>query len=110
MTQPPGEDVGGDLIPMPDDRVRPKPAPSRHGGAHGFVVILMTAFAVIGICAMFAFITVKWPGETSRYVIAVFVFSVVGFISSASIAVFTAARGMVTSSTGRSGNPPRSAN
>ncbi|HVM35374.1 MAG TPA: hypothetical protein VM784_08525 [Actinomycetota bacterium] len=112
MTEPPGEDVGGDLIRLPDDRVAPRPAappPARHGGSHGFVVTLMAAFAVIGICAMFAFITVKWPGETSRYVIAVFVFSVVGFISCASIAVFTAARGMVASSTARDGNHPRSA-
>jgi hypothetical protein len=52
----------------------------------------MSLFAFIGIFSMLAFITVGWPDETGRYVIGVFVFSIVGFITSASIAIFSAAR------------------
>lgn len=86
----------GHVVPLPVDTASaPKaPPPPRHRGAHGLVVTLMAAFAFLGIGALFAFITVEWPGESSRYVMAVFMFSVVGFIACASIAVFTAARGM----------------
>jgi len=41
---------------------------------------------------MLAFITISWPDDSSRYVVAVFVASIVGFMTSASLAVFSAAR------------------
>jgi hypothetical protein len=52
----------------------------------------MALSAVIGFVALFAFITIGWPGRTGRYVIAVVVFSVVAFMVSAATAVFAAAR------------------
>jgi hypothetical protein len=41
---------------------------------------------------MLAFITISWPDDSSRYVVVVFMVAVVGFVTSASIAVFSAAR------------------
>lgn len=52
----------------------------------------MSFFALLGIASIFAFITITWPGDTGRYVTGVFVVSIIGFVSSASAAVFTAAR------------------
>lgn len=112
MTQPP-EESGGDIIRLPRNHTAAETTrrpPTRHAGGHGFVVTLMAIFALVGIGAMFAFITVKWPEDTGRYVMGVFVLSVVGFISCASIAVFTAARGMVTSHSTGEGDTGRSAN
>jgi hypothetical protein len=52
----------------------------------------MAVSALLGIGAMLAFITISWPDDTSRYVLAVFMVSVIGFVASASLAVFSAAR------------------
>lgn len=65
-----------------------EPQPRLHRMAIGG----MATFALLGILAMLAFITVAWPGESRRYVIAVFIFSGVGFLACASTAVFSAAR------------------
>ena len=59
---------------------------------HGIATIAMASFAIIGFLAMFAFITVGWPGNSGRYVIVVVVLAGVGFLASAAIAVFAAAR------------------
>jgi hypothetical protein len=59
---------------------------------HGAATVSMAAFAVIGFLAMFAFITVGWPGKSGRYVIAIVFLAGVGFLASAAIAVFAAAR------------------
>jgi phosphate/sulfate permease len=55
-------------------------------------ILGMAVSALLGIGAMLAFITISWPDDTSRYVVAVFVASVIGFMTSASLAVFSAAR------------------
>jgi hypothetical protein len=52
----------------------------------------MALFALLGIAAMLAFITVSWPDDTSRYVLIVFTVSVIGFMACAGTAVFSAAR------------------
>lgn len=52
----------------------------------------MAASALVGIVATFLFVTVTWPGETGRYVGATIFLAVVGFVASAAIAIFTAAR------------------
>jgi hypothetical protein len=59
---------------------------------HGAATVAMAVFAVVGFLAMFAFITVGWPGNSGRYVIAVVFLSGVGFLASGAIAVFAAAR------------------
>ncbi|MDQ3986490.1 MAG: hypothetical protein M3280_08335 [Actinomycetota bacterium] len=59
---------------------------------HRLAISGMALSALTGILAMLAFITVTWPGDTGRYVIAVFVGSGIGFLACASTAVFSAAR------------------
>jgi hypothetical protein len=73
--------------PREEERTPPRPA-----GLHGVAVLGMAVFALLGIAAMLAFITISWPDDTSRYVVIVFAASVVGFMSCAFIAVFSAAR------------------
>lgn len=41
---------------------------------------------------MLAIITISWPDDLSRYPMAIFMASVVTFMTSASVAVFSAAR------------------
>ena len=62
------------------------------GRLHAVAMAGMALFAVVGILATLAFITVGWPGDTGRRVIAVVVFSAFGFIASASAAILAAAR------------------
>ena len=52
----------------------------------------MALSALTGIMSMLAFITVTWPGDTGRYVVAVFIGSGICFLACASMAVFSAAR------------------
>lgn len=52
----------------------------------------MALSALVGIIAMFGFITIRWPGETGRFAMAAFFVSVIVFLVCASAAVFTAAR------------------
>lgn len=52
----------------------------------------MAGFAVLGIVATLAFITVGWPGDTGRRVIAVIILSALAFMACASAAVLSAAR------------------
>jgi hypothetical membrane protein len=65
---------------------------SRPGRLHGFAIATMALSAVVGFVALFAFITVGWPGRSGRTVIAVVVISAVVFLVSGSVAVFAAAR------------------
>ncbi|HYN35379.1 MAG TPA: hypothetical protein VEV82_00225 [Actinomycetota bacterium] len=68
-------------------------APTKpQGPLHRAAIAGMTICAIVGILSMLAFITVSWPEESSRYVVAVLIGSGVGFLASASIAVFSAAR------------------
>jgi hypothetical protein len=68
------------------------PAPSRPGGMHALGISGMAVCALVGISSMLAFISVHWPGETGRFVIAVLVGSTIGFLAFASVAVLAAAR------------------
>jgi hypothetical protein len=52
----------------------------------------MAASALVGIASLFLFATVHWPGQISRVILAIFFFSALGFVASASAAVFSAAR------------------
>ena len=71
--------------------VAPVP-PSRPSRLHGLAIAGMATCAIVGIIAMLVFITVTWPDDTGRYVIGVFIGSGVGFMTCASLAVFSAAR------------------
>ena len=74
----------------------PEPAPAEPAPAqsrlHRLAIAGMAVCAVIGILSMLAFITVTWPEDTGRYVIGVFIASGIGFMTCASLAVFSAAR------------------
>ena len=52
----------------------------------------MALSALAGIAATIAFITVGWTSRAGHWVVAAVVFAAVGFLTFASIAVFTAAR------------------
>jgi hypothetical protein len=53
----------------------------------------MTALcAALAIASLLAFVTVSWSGSTRRGVIAIALFSVVGFLAGVAITVFSAAR------------------
>jgi hypothetical protein len=89
-----GSDPSDNVVPLGVEPPTPvAPAPSRPPSRlHGLAIIGMAVFALVGIAAMLAFITISWPDDSSRYVVAVFVASIVGFMTSASLAVFSAAR------------------
>ena len=87
------EDDPQNVVPL-GRSVEPTTAepPRRPGRLHGLAIAGMAVFALVGILSMLAFITVTWPNETGRYVIGVFIGSGVGFMTCASLAVFSAAR------------------
>lgn len=79
--------LAGDYAPEPEeDEGSP---PSR---LHGAFTTGMAVSALVGIASMFAFITIGWSESTRGYVLGVFFFSVLIFLTCASAAVFTAAR------------------
>lgn len=78
--------LGTDPIPEP---VVPPTPPSR---VHGLAISGMAMFALVGIVAMFLFVTVNWPDDTGRWVIGTLFVCGLGFIGCASAAVFSAAR------------------
>jgi hypothetical protein len=80
-------------VRLPADHV--PPAPPRHkslGRMHSIATAGMALSAAVGILAMLAFVTVGWPGRSGRYVVVAAVVAALVFVTSASIAVFAAAR------------------
>jgi hypothetical protein len=75
----------GHQAPTPTRVLRP-------GRVHGLAIAGMALFSLVGIAATLAFITIGWPEDSGRYVIAVIFVSVVGFLLCAAMAVFAAAR------------------
>ena len=73
------------------DRPEARP-PSRPGRAHGLAIAGMSLCALAGVIALLAFITVRWPGTSGETLKVVFLFSGVGFMTCASMAVFFAMR------------------
>ena len=90
----------GDRDPEPEGEDVTPP-----GRLHGAFIGGMATSALIGTAAMFAFITVGWPENTQRYVVAVMIVSVVVFLTCASAAVFTAARETYPSRSGGEDKP-----
>jgi hypothetical protein len=83
------------VVSLPGERVATPtaPAPTRSTSAlHTAAVAGMALSAFIGIAAMLAFISVRWPGDTGRFVIAVCIGAGISFMACASTAVFSAAR------------------
>ena len=59
---------------------------------HGLAMLGATVSGLIAAGCLFAFITVRWPGDSGRRVIGVMLFSILVSIACAAIAVFSAAR------------------
>ena len=78
-------------VEAPSENETSKPTP-RVGRLHGLSIIGMAISALVGIATVLAFITISWPDGLGRYLMAILVFSIVGFMTSASLAVFSAAR------------------
>lgn len=93
MTTPSSEPAGEKVVRLPADfEPEPEPAPAPPSRLHGMFIAGMAISALIGVAALFAFITVGWPESIRRYIIALFFFAGVAFLACASAAVFTAAR------------------
>ena len=82
------------VVRLPGEGPPPEPplAPSPPGRLHGLAIAGMGLSALVGVAAVLAFITITWPADMSRYVVAVFLASGVVFLACASTAVFSAAR------------------
>jgi hypothetical protein len=83
------------IVELPNAAPAPTPEPKKvtpPSKLHAAAIAGMAICAIVGILALLARITIGWPGDSDRYVMAIFVFAGVGFLTSASIAVFSAAR------------------
>ncbi len=58
---------------------------------HAVATTLMAVFAIIALFCALVFVTVRWPGETGRFVKVALVGAVIGFVASAWIAMLAAA-------------------
>jgi hypothetical protein len=52
----------------------------------------MAISALVGTVATLAFVSVRWPGDTGRFLIAAVFLCAVAFLAFSSVAVFSAAR------------------
>ena len=73
--------------------IQPPPPPaSPPSPLHGTAIAGMALCALTGIISLLAFITVRWPGNSSRFVMGVFIASGFGLLLCCCLAVFSAAR------------------
>ncbi len=68
--------------PQFEDPPEPKPM----GRVHGLGTFGMAVSALIGIVALLALVTIRWPEETGRIPKTVIVISIIGFIVCAALA------------------------
>jgi hypothetical protein len=80
------------VVPLRQDALPAAPRPSGPGRLHGLAIAGIAVSALAGITSTLAFVTIRWPGSTGRFLIAVLFMSVIVFVVSASTAVLTAAR------------------
>jgi hypothetical protein len=85
-----------DIVELPPEvsgaYIDPPPPPSRHRGSHRWLMGAALASFIVAVLSMVAFVTVRWPGDSGRILVGIFLFSILGFLACASAAVFTAAR------------------
>ena len=87
-----GPERGQPVVLLKHEGLPPPPRPSGPGRLHGLAIAGIAVSALAGIVSTLAFVTIRWPGSTGRYLIAVLFTSVIVFVVSASTAVLTAAR------------------
>jgi hypothetical protein len=95
LTEPTGIDAesSAEIVVLKTDTVpAPAPPPGPPGKLHGAAITGIAISALVGIASILAFVTVGWPGDSGRYVLAVFALSGATFMISAVAAVFAAAR------------------
>lgn len=81
------------VVPLGVEPPSEEPPPSLPTSRlHSAAVFASALFALLGIGSWLAFVTVNWSGTPRRIVIAVTLFSVVGFLAAVAITVFSAAR------------------
>ncbi len=104
MTPSPQEPPAGDkVVRLPADYEPPaNPPPAPPGRLHGMFIGGMAVSALVGVAALFAFITVGWPETIRRYIIGLFFFAGISFLACASAAVFSAARDTYPTRSGKS--------
>jgi hypothetical protein len=73
---------------VPEPQPKPKPLSRLHSVATGGMALC----AFLGIFSLLALVTVRWPGNSNRYVVGLLLFAIFGFLLWGSIAVFSAAR------------------
>jgi hypothetical protein len=80
------------VVPLPDSHMQHAEEPvTPPGRLHGLSIAGMAVCALVGIVAMFAFVTINW-GTSGRYFVGAFIAAGIGFLACASTAVLTAAR------------------
>jgi hypothetical protein len=94
---PDGRDrIDRDIVPLRPDAPPPSPElprPTRRpSGLHAMATAGMALCALVVILSGIAFLTIGWPGQSGRVVIAVGMGGVIGFLACVSAAVLTAAR------------------
>lgn len=88
-----GDDADGRIVPLDVEPPPAEPPPRvRHSALYSMSLAGMALAALVGIGSMMTFIAVRWPGDTGRYVVGVFLVAIVVFLVSAATALFTAAR------------------
>lgn len=90
MTERGPDDIVIDLgvEPLREPVSVPRPTSRLHSTA----VALTTACGVLALISTLAFVTIGWPGTSRRIVIAVLLFTTVGFITGVAITILGAAR------------------
>ena len=82
------------IVPLRAEPTTPEPPAKPKGLSriHGTATVGMALCAFTGIFALLALITVRWPGGSNRFVVAILLGAAFGFLLCGSIAVFSAAR------------------
>lgn len=75
-----------------DSAEEPPPKGPRPSRAHGIGIAGMAISALVGIVAVLAFVSVRWPDDSGRFLIGTVFLCAVAFMAFSSIAVFSAAR------------------
>jgi hypothetical protein len=85
---------GPTVVSLPTDgaAAEPEPKPKRLSRLHSLATVGMALCAFLGIFSLLALITVRWPGNTNRFVVGLLLFAGFGFLLCGSLAVFSAAR------------------
>jgi hypothetical protein len=89
-----GSAGGENIVPLHAEPVmkEPPPKPKALSRSHSVATAGMALCAFVGILSLMALITVRWPGDTNRYVMALFIASGFGLLLCCCVAVFSAAR------------------